>query len=310
MRAFFSETDVVVLDEAQTIPNIGRALKILIDANPNMNIIATGSSSFELANKINEPLTGRHYEYFLYPISFNEIAAQDGNRVLFEKLPQFLVFGTYPEILNAQSRDDRIEKLSSLTSSYLYRDIYKFQNIRNPDVLTKILKALAYQIGGEVSFTEIASLVGVDKNTVASYIRVLEQAFVIFRLPSFARNLRNEIKRGQKFYFYDNGIISALIENYSDVTAGRDIGALWENLMLCERLKYNQNHRFIKALYFWRTKGAGEIDLIEESNGIIRPFEFKWSKSKAKASTQKFVEAYGTKPVTIVNKENFVEFVR
>lgn len=310
MHAFFGGNKVVVLDEAQTVSNIGRALKIIIDAYPDMNIIATGSSSFDLANKINEPLTGRHYEYFLYPISFNEIAETEGNRALMEKLSIRVIYGSYPEILLASSFDDAREKLKLLTTSYLYRDIFKFQNIRNPDVLTKILRALAFQVGSEVSYTELAGLVGVDKNTVMSYIRLLEQAFIIFRLPSFSRNLRNEIKRGQKYYFFDNGIIAALIENYSDAASGRDIGGLWENLMIGERLKYNQNHRLYKNLYFWRTKGGGEIDLIEEENGVLSPFEFKWSKSKIKASAQKFTDEYGTNPIRVVNKENFLDFVR
>ena len=310
MRGFFGDSRIVVLDEAQAVTNIGRALKILIDAYPEMNIIATGSSSFDLANKINEPFTGRHYEYFLYPISFNEIAEADGNRALFENINSRLIFGSYPEILSAASFNDAREKLSSLATSYLYRDVFKFQNIKNPDVLTKILRALAHQVGGEVSYNEIANLVGIDKNTVMRYIRLLEQAFIIFRLSSFCRNLRNEIKRSQKIYFYDNGIISALTGNYNDASTGRDIGGLWENLMIGERLKYNQRHKLHKSLYFWRIKGAGEIDLVEEGNGLLRPFEFKWSKDKAGASARRFQEEYNSEQTHVVNKENFLDFVR
>ncbi|MCL2173834.1 ATP-binding protein [Candidatus Saccharibacteria bacterium] len=310
MKAFFGNSKIIVLDEAQTVKNIGRSLKIFIDAYPEMNIVATGSSSFDLANQLNEPLTGRHYEYFLYPISFSEIAKTDGDRVLFENLSARLIYGSYPEILLAKSLDDAKEKLKSLSTSYLYKDVFKFNDIKNPEVLTNILRALAYQVGNEVSMTEIAGLVNIDKNTVASYIRLLEQAFIIYRLPSFARNMRNEIKKGKKFYFYDNGIIAALTDNFSDATTGRDVGGLWENLMIGERLKYNQSHNLYKTLYFWRLKNAGEIDLIEEFDGHIYPFEIKWSKSKAGASGHTFQKEYGTEGVRVINKDNFIEFVK
>jgi predicted AAA+ superfamily ATPase len=310
MTAFFGGHEIVVLDEAQTVQDIGRALKILIDAEPSMNVIVTGSSSFDLANQINEPLTGRHYQYFLYPISFNEIAEAEGNRALFEKLDVRLVYGSYPEILSAASLDDAQEKLKTLATSYLYRDIFKFKDIKNPEVLTNILRALAYQVGSEVSLTEIAGLVGVDKNTVARYIRLLEQAFIIYRLPSFSRNMRNEIKRGKKFYFVDNGIISALTNNFSDPSSGRELGGLWENLMIGERLKYNQNHQLYKSLYFWRLKTAGEIDLIEEYDGKLYPYEIKWSKYKVRPSARNFQKAYGTEDIEVINKDSFIGFVR
>jgi predicted AAA+ superfamily ATPase len=310
MRAFFGGHTVVVLDEAQAVQNIGRALKVLIDAHPELNIIATGSSSFDLANKINEPLTGRHYEYFLYPISFGEIAAADGSRALFETLEARLIYGNYPEILIATSAADAREKLKSLSTSYLYRDIFKFGDVRSPEVLSNILRALAYRVGSEVSLTEIANLVSVDKNTVARYINLLEQAFIIYRLSSFSRNMRNEIKKGKKFYFYDNGIITALTDNYSGPATGRDVGGLWENLMMSERLKYNQRYSFYKSLFFWRLRTGGEIDLIEESDGVLYPFEFKWNKNKIRSSTLAFQKEYGAKPTQIVNKDTFIDFVR
>jgi predicted AAA+ superfamily ATPase len=310
MKGFFGGCEVIVLDEAQTVQNIGRALKILIDAYPEMNIVATGSSSFDLANKITEPLTGRHYEYFLYPLSFNEIAEKDGNRALFENLETRLLYGNYPEIVAAESLADAREKLKTLTTSYIYRDVFKFGNIKNPDVLSNIVRALAYQVGGEISLNEIASLVGVDKNTVASYIRLLEQAFIIFRLPSFSRNMRDEIKKGKKIYFFDNGMISALTDNFAAPNTGRNVGAMWENLILSERLKYNQNHRYYKTLYFWRLKSAGEIDLVEEYDGRLHPYEFKWNKGKLTASARAFQENYGTQAVEIIDKHNFIDFVR
>jgi predicted AAA+ superfamily ATPase len=310
MAAFFGGNEIVVLDEAQTVMNIGRALKILIDAYPKINIIATGSSSFDLANKINEPLTGRHYEFFLYPLSFDEIAEQRGNRVLLEQLERRLVYGCYPEIVLSDTLDDARERLKMLTSSYLYRDVFKFKSIKSPEVLMGILRALAYQVGNEVSLTEIASLVGVDKNTVSTYINLLEQSFIIFRLSSYSRNLRNEIKKGKKFYFFDNGVISALTENFASPKHGRDVGGLWENLMVSERLKYNQNRHLYKNLYFWRLHSGGEIDLIEESDDNLTPFEFKWRKGKVSPAAKKFESAYATSAVQIINKENFINFVR
>jgi predicted AAA+ superfamily ATPase len=310
MAAFFGGNEIVVLDEAQTIMNIGRALKILIDAYPKINIIATGSSSFDLANKINEPLTGRHYEFFLYPLSFDEIAEQKGNRVLLEQVERRLVYGCYPEIVLSDTLDDARERLKMLASSYLYRDVFKFKSIKSPEVLMSILRALAYQVGNEVSLTEIASLVGVDKNTVSTYINLLEQSFIIFRLSSYRRNLRNEIKKGKKFYFFDNGIISALTENFVSPKFGRDVGGLWENLMISERLKYNQNRHLYKNLYFWRLRSGGEIDLIEESDGKLTPFEFKWRKNKLNLAAKRFESTYATDAVRIINNENFINFVR
>jgi len=309
MHAFFRGTKVIVLDEAQTVENIGRALKVLIDAHPEMNIIASGSSSFDLANKINEPLTGRHYEFFLHPLSFAEIAREDGNRALFEKLEERLVYGSYPEVVTANSFSDARTKLESLATSYLFRDVFKFKGVRKPSVLSDILKALAFQVGSEVSLNEIASLVGVDKKTVDSYISLLEQAFIIFKRTSFSRNLRNEIKHGKKYYFYDNGVLSALIGDYRLPSTGRDAGALWENLMVCERAKFIQRNHLYKNSYFWRTKGSGEIDLIEEASGELLPFEFKWRKSRVSASARKFVETYGTPPVQTINSSNFFDFV-
>jgi predicted AAA+ superfamily ATPase len=308
MKNYFGGHKVIVLDEAQTVQNVGRSLKIFIDAYPDVSIIATGSSSFDLANKINEPLTGRHYEYFLYPISFHEISAVDGQRALFDKLETRLTYGCYPEILGAETFAEAREKLENLATSYLYRDVFKFRDIKNPDSLSSILRALAYQVGSEVSLNEIAGLVGLDKNTVANYISLLEQAFIIFKLPSFSKNMRTEIKRGKKYYFYDNGIISSLTGDFSGPKTGRDVGGLWENLMIGERLKYNQRRHNYKRLYFWRLKDAGEIDLVEESDGQLAPFEFKWNKDKVGASAHRFQSEYQTASTQVVNKDNFVDF--
>jgi predicted AAA+ superfamily ATPase len=307
MNNFFGGHKIIVLDEAQTVENIGRALKIFIDAYPDTNIIATGSSSFDLANKISEPLTGRHYKFFLYPLGITEIAG-DNNRIVYETLEQRLVFGGYPEIVLAQNDNEIVQKLDLLASNYLYKDVLQFNNIKSSDILTGILRALAHQLGSDVSFNEIANLVGVDQKTVVSYINLLEQAFIIYRLPSLARNMRSEIKKKKKFYFYDNGILNALINNFNGEETGRDMGPLWENLMMVERLKYLQDRGEIVQRYFWKTKLA-EIDLVEETGGAFRAYEFKYSTNKLNNAVQEFLENYDANEIKVVNKSDFLGFL-
>jgi predicted AAA+ superfamily ATPase len=307
MHSFFGGHKVIVLDEAQTVQNIGRALKILIDAYPEMNIIATGSSSFDLANKISEPLTGRHYKFFLYPLSFHEIASGN-NRIIYETLEQRLVFGSYPEIVSMDSDDIATEKLNLLASNYLYKDVLQFNNIKSSDILTGILRALAHQVGSDVSFNEIANLVGIDQKTVVSYINLLEQAFIIYRLSSLSRNMRSEIKKKKKFYFYDNGILNSLINNFNGEETGRDMGPLWENLMMVERLKYLQEKGETVHRYFWKTKLA-EIDLIEEIGGAFRAYEFKYTSEKLNNSAKEFLENYNAQEIAIINKLDFFGFI-
>ena len=312
MNAYFGGYKVIVLDEAQTIPDIGKALKIFIDAFPSTNIIATGSSSFELANKLNEPLTGRKYEFFLYPMSIKEIIENyGGNRVAIDTLPQRLVYGSYPEVLKAENEQDARNTLLSLASSYLYRDVLRFNDIRNSDFLTSILRALAYQVGNEVSFNEIAELVRLDQKTVIKYIELLEQAFIIFRVGSYSRNLRNEIKKKKKFYFYDNGILNAVINDFNGPETMRDVGGLWENLMMVERRKHNQDHDRYALSYYWKLENnRGEIDLIEEENSRLFPFEFKWSKDKSTAGAHLFLDRYeNSDEIRVVNKDDFLDFV-
>jgi predicted AAA+ superfamily ATPase len=309
MHALFSGTDVVVLDEAQSVKNIGKALKILIDAHPELNIIATGSSSFELANKINEPMTGRHYQYTLYPLSISEIADSFGKKFVMENIEQIALYGTYPEIVITQNSDDKREKLSALSNSYLYRDVFKYTQIKNPEVLQNLLRALAFQVGSEVSATELAGLLKIDKNTVNSYIRLLEQAFIVYRLTSYTRNLRNEIKKSKKIFFYDNGIVNALTSNFAPLNSGRDVGGIWENLLLSERKKRNQQHALLPNSYFWRQSKGGEIDLIEEHGGRLHPYEIKYSSTKISKSAEKFVTAYNSEPIEVITKNNFLEWL-
>ena len=309
MYEFFARAPLIVLDEAQTVPDIGRALKLMIDTYPELHIIATGSSSFDLANKVSEPLTGRHYMFFLPPISFEEIVRNQSNAELITQLNTRLIYGGYPEVLNASNNDEAQRKLESLATSYLYRDVLQFGRIKNAEVLMKILRALAHQIGGEVSYNEIATAVQVDRKTVMNYIDLLEQAFIIFKLLPFSRNRRDEIKRLRKVYFFDNGIVNALTGNFTSVESGRPMGDLWENLMMAERWKYNNNHERYKHLYYWRTHQGGEVDLVEEYGGELHPYEFKWSASKAGRGARAFQETYRTDPVQVVNQGNFVEFV-
>lgn len=310
MHRAFGNHRIVVLDEAQTVPNIGRALKLLIDEYPEMHIVVTGSSSFDLANEINEPLTGRHWEYFLPPLSINEYVENYSYLEMQANLEELMIYGGYPGIVTATSNDQKQEKLGVLAGSYLYRDVLQFNKVKNPDVLTRILRALALQVGGEVSYAEIAGLVGVDSKTVMSYVRLLEQAFIIFRIAPLVTNERNAIKKRPKFYFYDNGILNALIGNYGGEGV-RDMGPLWENLMMTERRKYNQlkNPYLIEqVMHYWRLKSGAEVDLVEVFDGTIHPYEFKFRKNSLKQGAKRFAELYGEMP-RLINRENFAEFL-
>lgn len=310
MANFFEGHKVIVLDEAQSVPDIGKALKILIDAYPGMNIIATGSSSFDLANKLNEPLTGRHYEFFLPPISFEEIAGTLDNAEILSTVGVRMIYGCYPEILSAANNDDARMKLETLASSYLYRDVLQMNHIKNPETLSKILRALAHQVGGGVSYNEIANAVQIDRKTVMNYIDLLEQAFIIFRLSPLTKNPRDEIKRQSKIYFYDNGIINALTQNFAGVETGRNVGGLWENLMISERRKMKLAHGAYRNVYYWRTHTGQEVDLIEEYDGRYHPYEFKWQKTQPAKGATVFEKNYdNSEAISVINRYNFLDFV-
>ena len=305
MKAFFGNKKLIVLDEAQRVKNIGLTLKLLADNFPKTQVVATGSSSFELSNQIAEPLTGRKYEYCLYPFSLEEIKNIYTDLETDRLLERMMVFGMYPDIMLAES--DATKKLKELTGSYLYKDALRYQNIKNSEVLEKLLQALALQIGNEVSYNELSNLVGIDKNTAAAYIRILEQAFVIFRLNPFSRNLRSELKKLRKIYFYDLGVRNVLINNLNPLNLRQDAGALWENFMISERLKRNNNRGISARSYFWRTKQKQEIDYLEEVDGKLFGFEFKWKKDKARFP-KPFLEAYPKSKVELINKNNYREF--
>lgn len=306
-RSFLTGKKIVIIDEAQRIEDIGIKLKIIKDGMPEIQLVVTGSSSFELANSMNEPLTGRKFEYNLYPLSFNEMVVHHG---LFEEINQLenrLIYGYYPEILMNQG--NQIELLKLLTDSYLYKDILEWGKIKKTDKIIKILQALAFQIGNQVSYNELSKLVGLDNQTIENYIQLLEKSFVIFRLNSFSRNLRSELKTTRKIYFYDLGIRNALINNFNPLSLRDDVGALWENFMISERKKYIDYHRIYTNLYFWRTQSQQEIDLIEERGGMLYATEFKWNENKRSKIPAIFRNNYPDSEFKTITPKNFYEFI-
>lgn len=306
IEAIIGNARIVFIDEAQRIENIGITAKIIHDQFKDVQLLMSGSSAFELRNHTNESLTGRKWEYYLYPVSYEELEKSTNSLNARRQLENRLIYGFYPDVINNPGEERNI--LNEITQSYLFKDILAYGNIKKPEVLEKILRALAFQVGSEVSYNEIAQLVGVDKKTVANYIHLLTLSYVIFPLTSFSRNLRNEIKTNQKIYFYDNGIRNALIQNFNPIELRNDVGALWENFLIIERLKRNHYHRIFTNIYFWRTKQQQEIDYVEERDGVISGFEFKWN-AKAKITLPKnFTTTYNAQ-VAIVTSENFREFV-
>ncbi len=307
LRSFIGDKKFIIIDEAQRVENIGITLKLLIDNYPDMQIMATGSSSFELANKINESLTGRKYEFWLYPFSLEELQQEYSWLEIKRLLEERMLFGSYPSVI-FDSQKEKIRNLRLLTESYLFKDILSFGNVKKPDLLLKLLKAIALQIWNQVSYTELAGLVWIDKNTIERYIEILEQAFIIFRLGSFSRNLRNELKFSKKIFFYDLGIRNALINNFNEFDLRQDTGALWENFLIEERQKYIANNLLYRNVYFWRNTSQQEIDYIEEYDGKIHAYEFKWWDKQVKAP-KSFRETYPESSFEVLNRENYLEFV-
>ncbi len=298
---------VLIIDEAQRIKNIGIKLKLITDQLKDIQLIVTGSSAFELSNEINEPLTGRKWEYRLFPMSFEELVNHHG--LLKEKrlLTHRLIFGYYPDVVTGAGSEKEI--LLQLSDSYLYKDVLVWNKIKKSDRLIKLLQALAFQVGNQVSFNELGNTVGLDKETVESYIQLLEQAFIIFRLPTFNRNLRSELKKTRKIYFFDNGIRNALIANFQQIGLRQDTGALWENFMVSERMKYNAYNNKRANTYFWRTSQQQEVDYIEEYDGQIYAYEFKWNTKKNTRITKAFTNAYPQANTKVITPDNFEEFL-
>ena len=298
----------VVIDEAQKVDNIGLTLKLIVDNMPDVQVIATGSSAFELRNCLNEPLTGRKYEYQMFPISSKEIYQSSGYLDLKGLLETRLIYGSYPDILN--HANDARELLRMLTDSYLYKDILATDNLRKPDVLDKLLRALAFQVGSEVSYNELAQTVGTDSKTVERYIELLEKCYIIFRLHGLSRNLRNELKKAKKIYFYDNGVRNAVIQQFAPLELRNDAGALWENFFISERVKRNHYQQNYCNTFFWRTKSQLEIDYIEEQNGQMTVFEMKWNPKKANTSIpEAFLKAYDVKESVIITPDNYLDYL-
>lgn len=308
--AVFGSSRLVVLDEAQTIRNIGRILKILVDTHPEIQIIATGSSSFELASEIVEPLTGRKYEYKLLPLSLEEILQVKDRLQVTAEIERYLRYGQYPGIYTA-TQDQGELLIQEIASSYLFKDIIAYQDVRNSEVLMKLLQLLALQIGQEVSFTELSRTLGIDQLTVQRYIDLLEKIFVLYRLTPFSRNLRNELNKKRKIYFYDLGIRNALIRNFNPLTIRDDVGALWENFCINERIKYTGNHEIFVNRYFWRTWEKQEIDYVEEHAGQLHGYECKWTTPlKHLRAPSAWREAYPEAHFSVVSRENIEEFTR
>ena len=306
IRTIIGNHKLIFLDEAQRIPGIGITLKIITDQFKNVQLLVSGSSSFDLGNELNEPLTGRKWEYELFPVSWEEYEDYTGFLKAVQQLENRLLYGFYPEVINNQGNEK--ETLKNLVNSYLYRDILAFSNIRKPEVLEKLMQALALQMGSEVNYNELAQTVGINKTTVQNYIDILEKGYIVFRLNSFSRNLRNEIRQTRKIYFFDNGIRNMIIGNFNPLELRIDKGALWKNFLVSERLKQIKYKSTFSKMYFWRTQQQQEIDFVEERAGEIFAYEFKWNKKNAKFP-EKFIATYNAKTEAI-DRNNFREFVK
>jgi uncharacterized protein len=306
MRAFLGNKKLIILDEAQKVHNIGTSLKLLVDNFPDIQIIATGSSSFDLANEINEPLTGRNYEFFMYPLSVSELVESSSLIETKRLLENILIYGSYPEIVSAG--EHRVELLEKITNDYLYKDVLSYGGIKKPHLLQKILKALALQVGRQVSYSEIAKMVGASRQTVSNYVDILEKAFILFRLYPLTKRQRDEIKHLHKIYFYDNGILNTLIQNYNFLDSRNDAGFLFENFYIAEKMKKRKYNQELNSVYFWRTKRGQEIDFVEECGGgkEYRAYECKLSDKRIKLPSL-FKEIYVDSKLKVISKTNIVD---
>jgi predicted AAA+ superfamily ATPase len=307
LEAIIGNKKMIIIDEAQRIPEIGLKMKLITDQLLNVQLIATGSSAFELSNKLNEPLTGRKWEFKMYPISFQEMVNHHGLLNEIRLLPHRLIYGFYPDVVNHPGNEKEI--LKQLSDSYLYKDLLMIDQIKKPSALVKLLQALALQIGSQVSYHELAQICGLDGKTIEKYMMLLEQSYIIFRLTSFSRNQRNELKKSRKVYFFDNGIRNSLIANFEQIENRTDIGALWENYLVSERVKYLAYQQKWVNNWYWRTTEQQEIDYVEEENGQLSAYEFKWN-PKAKGSVpNSFKKTYPTATINIIHRENFEQFL-
>lgn len=307
IKQLIGDYKVVFIDEAQRVKNIGLILKIITDRFKHVQLLVSGSTALELANEINEPLTGRKWEYMLYPISWQELTEHSGYLSAIQQLENRLIYGMFPEVVSNTQNINQI--LKQLSGSLLYKDILSLSGIRKPEIIERLLQALAIQLGNEVSFNELASILQIDKNTVRSYIDLLEKSFIVFHLNPFCRNVRNEISSNRKIYFYDNGLRNALIANFNPLSLRNDIGSLWENFLISERMKLNMYKQQLVNCYFWRTKQQQEIDYIEEKNGSLFAYEFKWNPNAKVKFSATFLNNYNTATTAVIHRENFNDFL-
>lgn len=307
LKGIIGDNRTIIIDEAQKIDDIGNKLKLITDKIKGVDLVVTGSSSFELSNKITESLTGRKTEFHLFPLSFKEMADHTGLREELRMMPQRLVYGFYPEVVTSPGKEKKV--LNEIVNSYLFKDILMWNRIQKPDKLMKLLQALAFQAGNEVSYTELGNLTELKKDTVESYITILERAFIVFRLGAFSRNLRKELKRNRKIYFYDLGIRNALISNFKSIEMRDDVGKLWENYCLAERIKHTHYNEIYCARYFWRTTDMQEIDYIEERDGTLYAYEFKWNERKKTKLPEIFTSTYPNSETQVITRDNFEQFL-
>lgn len=301
--------DLLVIDEAQRIPNIGWSLKLLIDTKPELDIIVTGSSSFELAGQVGEPLTGRKRTARLFPVSQLELSGDLNTYELKDSLSNILVYGSYPEIYTYKSNKKKIDELNEVVNSYLLKDILELDKVKGSKVLFDLLRLLAFQVGSEVSQTELASQLGIDYKTVGRYLDLFEKSFILYQLRGYSRNLRKEVNKMSKYYFYDNGVRNAIIQNFNPVEKRNDIGQLWENFLVIERLKKQEYKKLYTNNYFWRIWQGKEIDWIEEKEGKLFGYEFKYSDKRKATAPKLFLDTYDNSSWELVNNENYLEFV-
>lgn len=306
---YASGYDLIAIDEAQQIPNIGMGLKIIVDQIRNIKVIATGSSSFDLAGVVGEPLTGRKTTITLYPVAQLELLSIYNRHELKNKLDEFLIFGSYPEVITTKNRRDKIAVLEEIVNSYLLKDILAIERVKSSKVLLDLLKLVAFQIGSEVSLNELATHIKLDVKTVGRYLDIFEKAFVIKRIGGFSRNLRKEVVSKAKYYFMDNGIRNAVISQFNPLDSRNDIGILWENFMVTERMKKCAYRNIYGSLYFWRTYDGQEVDLVEEREGKLYGYEFRWSARGKEKAPKDWLKTYTNSEFRIINRENYTEFV-
>lgn len=309
INEYASGYELIAIDEAQKIKGIGEALKIMVDQLPGIKIIATGSSSFELAGQIGEPLTGRKITLTLFPVSQIELGLMHNNYDLKNKLAEYLVYGSYPEVAANNNFNEKRRILNEIVGSYLLKDVLELERVKGSKILLDMLRLLAFQVGNEVSLSELGAQVGLDYKTVGRYLDLFEKSFVIFNLRGFSRNLRKEITKKSKYYFFDNGVRNAVIANFNSLELRDDIGKLWENFLIIERLKKQSYKNLYANNYFWRTWDRKEIDLVEEREGKLFGYEFKWKEKQVK-QPREWLKNYPNSSFEIINKENYFEFIK